>query len=892
MKKIFPLSLIFLLFLSFSVLARVRLPEFSFVGKEIGTITVKPSFADINIRFKAQSSLNIYLEKLKLEQQKIDTKEYSYEEPNFMFGGTIRTAIASIFVGNKAYRNYLAKKFHQKDYLAVIDGYEKYSKKLKGGDLESEIKLFYAISLMEMGNPTLATDVLEEVSVGNDNITLYAQDKLFEYLNKVNDTDRRLSVCGKLNIFSEYSLNSCLDVYYKRDLYDQIISLTDKNKSIVDKNRSLLVYKIAAQYSKGDLASVAQYDPDMYRDVVAYIADANLEKGDLEKASNMITKIEPKDVRDFYSVKLAILKKDTAFLRENLNNIKSDNNKLFLTLYYISKHFDDMDLDLIKRLKFEKPVYYDYTNFYIGLFLIKKKEYLEASEYLNKISFYEELLESSVFYLGVCYYYTDYGLSDLFFKRYLEIGKDPEKLNIARYMIAQFLFVDKRYDDALKSLEQCSLVQCNELKAEIFFNKGDYKQSASIASFVITDRGFLIAASSLFNLKNYEGALQYLNKIQNNSRESDFIKMLTYFKLGEIGKGLDIYKKYNYDKEFTDNAVLYLYLGNHYADVVNILKSKEKISSEQELMLANSYFSLGNHDDSMKRYFALIDKKVYIYESAMAIFSIAQQRKDSKLLNQIITKITSLKFENKDALILSMIRYLKENGENKLALEKMNGFLKSFPASNYLKDAYILRGYINESLGLFDDCIKDADRVIEYSPREDEAYYLKALCGKRINKENAIKIFENLADKSQRFKEVSIREIVTLSDDPFKIREYLTQVKSLDNLLYFQSVVRMLGLLEVRKEFPEFEKYIDELIASRGEEFVPAGYYYKSVLLYTKNDTKSALNFAMRCHYLFPKSPFTFKALQLAQQIYKKNGDEESAKKIEEIIKNFDKGGK
>lgn len=890
-RTLLSLVIIFVLF-SYSSYARVRLPEFSFIGKEIGTISVKPTFADINIKFKAQSSLNIYLEKLKLEQHKIDTKEYLYEEPNFMFGGAIRAAIASIFVGNKAYRNYLAKKFYQKDYLSVIDGYEKYSEKLKGGDFETEIKLFYAISLMEMGNTNTATNVLEEISAGDDNITLYAQDRLFDYLNKVNDNERMLSVCGKLKIFSEYSLNSCLDVYYKRDMYDQIIDLTDRNRTIIDKNRSLLVYKIAAQYSKGELNSVAEYDPDMYRDVVAYIADANLEKGDLDKASSMISKILLKEVREFYSVKLAILKKDIQFIRENLNQISSDNNKLFLTLYYISKHFDDIDLALLKEIKFEKPIYYDYTNFYAGLFLIKKKEYLEAAEYLNKVSFYEELLESSIFYLGVCYYYTDYGLSDIFFKRYLEIGKDQEKLNIARYMIAQFLFVDKRYDDALKSLEQCSLIQCSELKAEIFFNKGDYKQAASVASFVITDRGFLIAASSLFNLKNYDGALQYLNKIQNISRESDFIKMLTYFKLGEIGKGLDIYKKYNYDKEFTDNAVLYLYLGNHYSDVINILKTKEKISSEQELMLANSYFSLGNYDDSMKRYFSLIDKKVYIYESSMAIFSIAQHRKDNKLLNQIITKITSLKFENKDALILSMVRYLKENGENKLALEKMNGFLRSFPASNYLKEAYILRGYINESLGLFDDCIKDAERVIEYSPKDDEGYYLKALCGKRINKDNALKIFENLAEKSQRFKEVSIREIVTLSDDPIKIRDYLVSVKNLDNLLYYQSIVRMLGLLEVRKEFPEFEKYIDELIASRGEEFVPAGYYYKSVLLYTKNDTKSALNFAMRCHYLFPRSPFTYKSLQLAQQIYKMSGDEESAKKVGDLIKNFDKGGK
>lgn len=50
--------------------ANVKLPEFSFIGKEIGSISVKPSFADITIKFKTESAINIYLEKLKLEQKR------------------------------------------------------------------------------------------------------------------------------------------------------------------------------------------------------------------------------------------------------------------------------------------------------------------------------------------------------------------------------------------------------------------------------------------------------------------------------------------------------------------------------------------------------------------------------------------------------------------------------------------------------------------------------------------------------------------------------------------------------------------------------------------------------------------------------------------------------
>ncbi|MCX8084409.1 MAG: hypothetical protein N3C60_05745 [Calditerrivibrio sp.] len=892
MKK---LALVFtLLLLSyFCSYARVKLPEFAFIGKEIGTITVKPVIADINIEFKTKSSVDIYLEKLKIEQQHLDKKDYQIEEPNFMFGGAVRTAIASIFIGNKAYRNYLAKKFYQKDYLKVIDGYEKYSKKLSGGDFENEIKFFYGYSLMETGSLDNGSYVLEEIAgKRNDNISYFAQDRLFEYLNKIQANDRKINICDKLKHFTEYSLNSCLDAYYKKDLFDSVISLTDNNMTLVDKNRYLLTYKIAALYTKGDLSSIAHYDPELYKDVAGYIADANIEKGDIKKAKSMIQKIEQSETKKFYSLKLAIVENDISYLKENLNSVSLDNNKLFLLLYYLNKYFPNIDMELLKTIKFEKPVYYDYTNFYLGLALIHVKNYEEASTYLSKISFYTELIQNSIFYQAICYYYTDLGLAEQFFYKYLELGKDPDKIMLSKYMIAQFLFLDKRFDDSLKALDRCDTIYCNELKAEIFFNKGDYKQASNIASHIFTDRGFLIAASSLFNLKNYEGTLQYLDKLTNPSRESDLLKMLSLFKIGDITKGMDVYKKYNYDREFTNNAVIYLYLGNHYQEVVNILKSKEKITAEQELMLANSYFSLGNYDESLKRYFNLIDKRNYIYESSLAIFSIAQQRKDLAMINQTLTKILSMKFDNKDYLVISMIKYIKESGDNKLALEKLNSFIKSFPASNYLRDAYILRGYTYESLGLFDECLKDVNRILEYNTKDDEAIYIKAICSKKINKNSAIELFENLANKSQRFKEVSLREIVTLSDDPQKIASLLDDIKQKDMLLYYKSIVRMLGLLEISKDFPKYESYIDQLISSKGEEFVPAGYYYKSVLLYIKNDFKGSLNYAMRCYYLFPKSPFTFKSLQLALQIYKKNNEEESAKKIEEIIKNLDKGGK
>jgi tetratricopeptide (TPR) repeat protein len=891
MKNIVLIFTLVLIFISGAV-ARVKLPEFSFTGKEIGNVSVKPQFPQINIQFRTKTTIDIFLEKMKLEQKGIDSKDYKFEEPGFMYGGSFRTALASIFVGPKAYRNYMAKKFLNKEYLSVIDSYESHHEKLKGGDLENEIKLFYALSLMEMGNTRTGVPVLVELSKGNDNITYYAQDKLFEYYSKINDIDGKLGACQAIKHFSEYGLYNCLDTYYKKNMLKSVIELSDLNQQLMDKNISLNVYKIASLYILGDVKSVMGYDPGLYREVSGYIADAHLENGQIDKAQNIISKITDKDEKLFYMIKMAILKGDKNFLLENFNNVKQDNNKLFLMLYYITKKFPNVDIGLISNIKFENPIYYDYSNFYTGITLLNLKRYQEAIEYLNKISFYEELKEGALFYLAICYYYTDYGLSEVFFKKYLETGKDNEKLLLSRYMLGQFYFVDKKYDEALDIINSCSTINCDELKAEIYFNKGDFKQAITVAATVGTDRALLIAASSHFNLQEYKDALNQLKRVKESSRDSDLLLMLTYFKLSEIGSGLDVYKKYNYDREFTENAVKYLYLSGNYNEVVNILRTRDNLSGEQELILANSYFSIGKYDEAMKIYFNMIDKKTYIYESAYGIFSIAQTRKDIKSVEKLLSRITEIKFENKDILFLNMVRYLKENGSSKTALARLNDSIGNFTSAGTVKDAYLLRGYLHENLGMYDECVKDVDKVLGYNNKDEEARFLKAECLKNINKTNALEIYTSLAENSKRFEYVAKREIVNLTDDPVRVKDLLDYFKTKDDLFYYDSVVRMLGLLELRKDLPEYEKYVDELIATKSEKYVPIGYYYKSVLMYTKGDLKNALNYAMRCYYVYPKSSFAQKSVQLALQIYKKNGDEESVKKVEDILKKIEQGGK
>jgi len=79
-------------------------------------------------------------------------------------------------------------------------------------------------------------------------------------------------------------------------------------------------------------------------------------------------------------------------------------------------------------------------------------------------------------------------------------------------------------------------------------------------------------------------------------------------------------------------------------------------------------------------------------------------------------------------LFLNMVRYLKENGSSQVALARLNDIMGNFTSSSTVKDAYLLRGYLHENLGMYDECVKDVDKVLSYNNKDEEARFLKAEC--------------------------------------------------------------------------------------------------------------------------------------------------------------------
>jgi len=85
-----------------------------------------------------------------------------------------------------------------------------------------------------------------------------------------------------------------------------------------------------------------------------------------------------------------------------------------------------------------------------------------------------------------------------------------------------------------------------------------------------SDRRYYYYSVIFYNRKEYEKALEYLQKIAKPTVESDKLVMLTFFKLNRINDALSVLNKYKELPEFKKEAVDYLFLVGEYERVLSL----------------------------------------------------------------------------------------------------------------------------------------------------------------------------------------------------------------------------------------------------------------------------------------------------------------------------------
>ncbi|WP_273264712.1 tetratricopeptide repeat protein [Flexistipes sinusarabici] len=883
MKKtgVFVLSILFLC--TGLLRAEVKVPDFSFFGKEIASFRIKPSFTKINVSFKNAKSFSTYIESIKIEAESFERKEYSTKKPGSIYGGTFGTGLSAVFVGNKAYRNYLVKQFLEGNYLGVVNAYPEYKNKFTGGKFANETAFLYASSLLKTGDIPKAVEIFERVAAGEDKFAFYAQDKLFEYLEEVGRYKDILRLGGHLKRLSPYASYLYLDTLYKNNQYDKMLNFINGYEEYISKYQVIRDYKIAAEYFAGKLEKVVGYEPSSEVSV-NFITDALLKTGNLERAFILINGMNRNNAYKYYfNFKYYILKGDYENAEKSYEKIAKERDKLSLLFFYLSESFPDIRENVLSMFSFSNPVNRDYLNYYKGLLYLSRNKYEKAAEYFEQVVFQENLLINSYFYKGICYADKNASRSKHFFIRYLNNGEDKEKKNIARFMLGQFYYMEKQYEQTLMLVESCSTAFCTELKAQVYLAESDFREAFNLLENIDSNKAVYIKAAALFNMQDYEKALTMLNKINGGYPGKDLLKMLTYYKLEEFDKGLEIFNRHKNEKDFIDRTIRQLYLANEYYTVINILNSIADLTPEYRLIMAKSLYSTGKYDRAEQIYYDFLKEKKYLYDSINGLISIQSRQKIQKsFLIKGFKWLNEMEFERENIIVLDFARLAFNSGDTGMGIKYLNYFFNNHSDASNVKEAYILRADFFFNKGKLKECIMDMNSAISRFGRDGELLLQKAKCLKENDPLKALEIYRELSD-NERFERVAKTNIMEQSDNVSEVENIALEFKKEQYDLYLKGIERVLNITPLNK-LEKKEDYAYELIDSGIRKYAPAGAYFVGAVEYAKGNYKKAASGLMKVYYLYPGSDYALKSLKLAKKALIETGDNKNADKVQKII--------
>ncbi len=869
MKKLICL-IISLLFCASAGFAAVDLPEFAFTGQEITGFSIRPSFRHVTVSFSVQSSVDSYLRQESFKLKDVETKKYSSADPGGMYSGGFGTALSYVFVGERAYRNNVVKGYLDKQYLDVINSYEKYyDKRIKGTKFEEEVNLLYAFSLMETGAISNAVSILKKIASGSGDFRSVASDRVAAYYTETKSYEEMDIFASGLSSMAPFTLYSWLYSLSQLERYDRIIDAYGKNSAITSKDPRFFDFNVSAAYSLGRFEDVAAAKDRATENTAGVIADACVVRSDTGCAREMFDRIGNPEMKKVIAGKIAVAEKNTDKAEEVLKSMNSDEDRLNLFFFYIGKNFPDISLDFIDSFRFDSTINNDYIKFYKGVYYLSKKDYMNAVRYIDGVVFNRELINTAYYYRGLAYASVDASRAQRYLFKFIELSEDKQKQTVSRYMLSQLYYLDRRYDDALMLIQPCGEDFCGLLKARIYLAKNDPDNAWKSIADIKGDEAALLRATVLYNSKKFNDAIAQLKTIKTKNTESDLLMMLTLLKKGSTRDAGEIFNRHSADSRFMNAYVENLFLTGQYLEV---LKLTDRDRDGYALVRAKALFSLGRTKDSAVEFRKIIDGGQNSFDAWYGLLSSYMAMGDKDRFTDAAKEVSGSRalFDKKDFLILQTAKMALDNKDTRLATMMLNSFFDNFTVSVYMRDAHLLRGQLFRDTGRVEQCLADAE-VMMKDGRSDEASFLKAECLQSARPKDALKIFEELAVGSDRFRDLSYGKLIDIYTRPADVRKAAVYFKDKDTGLFYGGLEKYFGMID-QDGLSKESAFIDALIKEGAPTGLPILYYYKGRIAFNEKRYEDAATDYMKGYYLFPSSEYASKSLSGAADSYDKLG--------------------
>jgi len=505
-------------------------------------------------------------------------------------------------------------------------------------------------------------------------------------------------------------------------------------------------------------------------------------------------------------------------------------------------------------------------------------------------------------------------------------------------------FSDQFYDASfslferfIKDFPKSSLIlEAKLYLAKCYYYKQNYPKALKILSAIETKREATRLLDEIyywlgiiyFKGKDFDKATNYTKRIIDNYPDSKF-RWPGYYLLAESSKEagnlavaqeafLTIIEEAS-DSDNIENAYLelfplYLTQGKHSQLIALVRKYLKKFNRSQHkskayFYLAESYYAQGEWNKAVSYYQKALriqsdsDFRDLIYQGLG--FTYIEQG------NSLEAKIAIDKIKNKQLRLSSQGAYYFKSKDYIQALETFNMFIRDYPESGLIEDAYLNKADILYELGRLNDAVYVYKYILDNFSRSNnsevinKAHYGLAWTYLKNGKfKKAIDEFKNTLEYaySPMVKVSSQIHIADAYQETAKFDEALDMYSDIlenhPNTIYADYIQFQIGLTflkkkELEKAFLALKNLTNNFSSSK---LIPQAQYYLAVGYFTQADyteTKSLLedfakkfpqdDLAAKARYLYGKCFFNQKNYQKALRIFKEVMAGFSDREIEEL---------
>ena len=443
-------------------------------------------------------------------------------------------------------------------------------------------------------------------------------------------------------------------------------------------------------------------------------------------------------------------------------------------------------------------------------------------------------------------------------KNHIDLSSDRYS-DILKYEFGKYQYNNSKYKSAVKYLSQTSEYADSNLMLGIsYFNLKDFQVAKEYIDKIDSNnsnRNLLLGAIEYME-NNYMNSLEYLDKIENNDptyQKALQYKISSHYFLKNYSKSVELETFINDQTENKDYCHYYiaesfLKLKKYDKTLSNLLNIKNYIDRENDIKfkIAYSYYMLGLNEES-KSYFNELTNQKNKY-SQKSFFYLGKIFQENDKINQAKNYFYAAYRDDKDDLYTknALLNYSKSNyiiGDYDLSIATLEKLKVEFP--NFKLDE--VNGLISENYFL----TNNYDKIITYLSSlktiskldRNKFQFITYQRGVReFNKgnfKNSIKYF-NLSSRYNVNNDIYIKSLINKSEALFIGNKYNESKNVLLTLLKYKPIPETLllkaqlslaytyyNLNEYEEASKYFKIYIDSELKNKNEEVFNSDIYLR-----------------------------------------------------------------